>query len=393
MHHAVELFVSSAPGDQVIREELCARLAAFVDAGIVRESVPAAPPTDTRALLHTADVILVLVSPEALTSGSLVEAILREGLTMERNKRAVVIPLRARAGAPEEAGLLADRTLYPRDGRALDEAEHRDEIFREAIAGVLTGVTLCHVMVGDYLLDDEREAAAAAAFQRGMTLAERLAGDAPDDQDHRSLLAITRDRYADALLAAGDGPGALAAYKEALVVRDRLARDAPDDVTRRGALARCHESIGEVLRAMGEKPEALAAYRACLALREDLAESTYDDEARRDLYATYGRIGHVLRAMGDSRGALEAFRTGLKLAARLAAEQPDMAAIQGDHALFCFRAATVLAEGTSAERLEARSFLRRALAIYRVLEERELLTEAQAIWPPAVEALLTTLGT
>ncbi|WP_281328835.1 hypothetical protein [Polyangium sp. 6x1] len=393
MHHAVELFVSSAPGDQVIREELCARLAAFVDAGIVREAVPAAPLLDTRSRIRTADVIVVLVSPEALTPGSIVEATLSEGLTMERDKRAVVIPLRARAGAPEQAGLLSDRTIYPRDGRALDDAEHQAESFGEAIAGVLTGVTLCHVMVGDYLLEDEREAAAAASFQRGMTLAERLAESAPNDQDHRSLVALTRDRYADALLAAGDGPGALAAYREALVVRDRLALDAPDDVGRRRALARCHESIGEVLRAMGEKPEALAAYRACLVLREDLAELTYDDDARRDLYATYGRIGHVLRAMADPRGALEAFRTGLALAARLAAEQPDVPAIQGDHALFCFRAATVLAEGTSAERLEARSLLRRALAIYRVLEERGLLTEAQAIWPPAVEALLVTLGT
>ncbi|HVK63810.1 MAG TPA: hypothetical protein VM694_05035 [Polyangium sp.] len=393
MHHAVELFVSSAPGDQAIREELCARLAAFVEAGIVRESAQAAAPQDTPSRLRTADVIVVLASPEALAPGSIVETMLREGLAMERDKRAVVIPLRARAGAPEQAGLLSDRTLYPRDGRALDEAEHHEETFREAIAGVLTGVTLCHVMVGDYLLEDEREAAAAAAFQRGMTLAERLAEGAPDDQDHRSLVALTRDRYADALLAAGDGPGALAAYKEALVVRDRLARDVPDDISRRRALARCHESIGEVLRAMGEKPEALAAYRACLVLREDLAESTYDDEARRDLYATYGRIGHVLRAMADPRGALEAFRTGLVLAARLASEQPDVPEIQGDHALFCFRAATVLAEGTSSERLEARSFLRRALAIYRVLEERGMLTEAQAIWPPAVEALLVTLGT
>ena len=393
MHHAVELFVSSAPGDQAIREELCARLAAFVDAGIMRESVPAAPPTDTRSRLRTADVIVVLVSPEALTPGSIVEATLREGLVMERDKRAVVIPLRARSGADEQAGVLSDRTIYPRDGRALDVTDDREGIFREAIAGVLTGVTLCHVMVGDYLLEDEREAAAAASFQRGMDIAERLSGDAPDDQDHRSLVALTRDRYADALLAAGDGPGALAAYKEALVVRERLSQDAPENVARRRALARCHESIGEVLRAMGEKPDALAAYRACLVLREELAETTFDDDARRDLYATYGRIGHVLRAMGDPRGALGAFRTGLGLAAALAAEQPDIAAVQGDHALFCFRAATVLSEGTSAERLEARSLLRRALAIYRVLEERGLLTEAQAIWPPAVEALLVTLGT
>jgi tetratricopeptide (TPR) repeat protein len=393
MHHAVELFVSSAPGDQTIREELCARLAAFVDAGIVRHSVPAASPPDTRSRLRTADVIVVLVSPEALEPGSIVETALREGLAMERDKRAVVIPVRARAGAAEQAGLLADRTIYPRDGRALDEGDDHDGMLRDVVAGVLTGVTLCHVMVGDYLLEDEREAAAAAAFQRGITLAERLAEDAPDDQDHRSLVALTRDRYADALLAAGDGQGALAAYQSALVVRERLAEDAPESITRRRALARVHESIGEVLRAMGEKPEALAAYRACLVLRKELAESTFDDDARRDLYTTYSRIGHVLRAMGDPRGALDAFKTGLALAAALAAEQPDIPGVQGDHALFCFRAATVLAEGTSAERLEARSLLRRALGIYRVLEERGLLTEAQAIWPPAVESLLVTLGT
>ncbi len=398
MHHAVEVFVSAAPGDEAIREELRAKLSPFVEAGILRGAALFASPAEQPIRVRSADVIVVLVSPEALAPGGSVETALREGLAMERDKKAVVIPVRARRGAAEESGLLADRTLYPRDGRALDAAvprvEDSEQVFREAVTGVLTGVALCHVMVGDFLLEDEREAAAAAAFQRGLTLAERLAAEAPDDEDHRSLVAVTRDRYADALLAAGDGPGALAAYESALVVREELSQAAPDNLMRRRAVARCHESIGEVLRAMGDKPPALAAYRACLVLREEIAAAASSDaEVRRELGAAHGRIGHVLRAMGDPAGAIASFRTGLAIAASLADDCSDVGTYQGDHAIFCFRIATVLSEGTTAERQEARSHLRRALSIYRVLEERKLLTESQAIWPPAVEALLTSLGT
>lgn len=390
MNHAVELFVSSAPGDQALRQELRARLSPLVEGGLVREATASPEEANAASPLASADLVVVLLSPEALAEGSKILATLDEALGMERERRAVVIPLRARACDVSETPLAA-RVIYPRDDRALDHPDHQALAFRDAIAGIQTGAALCHVTIGDHLLEGEREAAAAAAFRRAHAIAERLTLDDPDDHDHLVLLALVRDRLGDALLAAGDGPSALAAFEAAKRVRERLVRTTPHQAALRRALARCHESIGEVLRAMGDKPEALTAYRASLELRQTLAEEQAHPEATRELYATHGRIGHVLRAMGDLSAALHAFRTGMALAEALATEHDEAAPHRADIALFCFRVASVLSEGESAERKEARALLERALVLYRDLEERALLTPAQSIWPPAVEALLDTI--
>jgi tetratricopeptide (TPR) repeat protein len=388
MHHAVELFVSAAPGDRALRQELCARLAPLVEGGLVREATASAGEASLPSL-QSADIVVVLLSPEALAERSPLLSALDEALGMERERRAVVIPLRARPCDVSDTPLAA-RVIYPRDERALDDPDHQGLAFREAITGILTGVALCHVTIGDHLLEREREAAAAAAFRRAHAIAERLTSEAPDDRDHLVLLALVRDRLGDALLAAGDGPSALAAFEAARRVRERLVRTTPAEAAMRRALARCHESIGEVLRAMGQKPEALAAYLKCLELREALAEELTHPEAKRELYATHGRIGHVHRAMGNTAAALEAFRTGLSLAEALAAED-EAAQHRADTALFYFRVATVLSDGETAERKEARTLLERALVLYRDLEASAELTTAQSIWPPAVEALLDTI--
>jgi len=395
MQHAVELFIASAEGDQAIREELCIQLSPLVEAGILRALSPDPPETEISSSLNAADIVVLLTSPEALTPGSAVEVALREGLAMERARKAVVIPLRARP-FDAEGSILSERTIYPRDGRSLEldplGQDHREARFRDAIVGVITGVTLCHVMVGDIFLEQERDALAAAAFRRAIALAERLADEEPDDEDHLTLVAVARDRLGDALLSIGDGPSALAAFESARHVRDRLVRVAPNHHGRRRALARCHESIGEVLRAMGDKSEALTAYGACLELRAALALELGDAESQRDLYTTHSRIGHVHRAMGDLEAAIAAFRTGLALAEALVAESGSThGTFEADVALFCFRAATVLTDGTDDDRREARELLHRARAIYTALDESARMPEGQTIWPPAVEALLDTL--
>ena len=390
MQHAIELFISSMPAEEPLHRELCLRLAPLVEGGLVRETTPFTEETQEPRSIGTADVVVVLLGPSAMAEGSVVQTTLDEALQLEQQRRTVVVPLRARACDVAQT-TLANRNVYPRDGRSLDDPEHQEAVFRDALAGVLTGIALCHVTVGDYLLEREREVLAAAAFRRALAIADRLVAEDPEDHDHLVLLAVTRDRLGDALLAAGDGPTALVAFENAKRIREQLVRMEPDHHDKRRALARCHESIGEVLRAMGEKPEALAAYRACLAIREVLADEAPHEQSKRELYATFGRIGHVLRAMGDLEAALDAFRTGMRLVEELATERDEAAAHRAEHALFCFRVATVLGDGTPLDRAEARLLLKKSLELYRDLEERSLLTPAQAIWPPAVEALLDTI--
>ncbi|MBK9261991.1 MAG: hypothetical protein IPM54_19570 [Polyangiaceae bacterium] len=401
MSQAAEIFVCSEPSDRALRDDLCARIAPLVEAGLVRE-FPSEPadglPT---ARVTSADVVVALVSPEALAPGSTVNTVITEALAMERQQRTVLIPVRARA-CSLDAGPLEDRVVYPRDASALDSESQREYAFRDAIAGVLTGITLCHVTVGDLLLQNERETAAASAFRHALSIAERLSSDFPDDVDHLTLLSLVRDRLGEALLAMGDGPGALAAFQSAKAAHERLVTAAVDRASRRRLLARCVESIGDVLRAMGDKPLALKTFQDCLSLRKELANETGDVTSRREVASTYVRIGHVLRALGDSTGALAAFRDGMALADALAREagaasssalvtQAEVAVFQAERALFCFRTASVLAEGGQDERDEARGLLLQAIGMYHDLETRGVLPESHKIWPPAAEAMLNTL--
>jgi len=402
MSHAAELFVWSEPSDSALRDELCSHLGPLVEAGLVRpfpsDSIDALPGTRTAS----ADVIVVLVSNEALVEGSSVNAVIVEALELERQRKTVLIPIRARSCALE-GSLLAERVIYPRDSTALDSNSLRDYAFREAVAGVLTGITLCHVTVGDLLLESERETAAGRSFRHAKSIAEKLTAEFPDDLDHLALLALVRDRVGEALLAMGDGPGALAAFQSAKEVHEGLVDRVVDRLSRRRLLARCLESIGDVLRAMGDKPVALETFQACLALRKELAAETNDVGLKREVAATHVRLGHVQRALGDNAGALAAFREGMVLADALANEhaagstalvtEATAASFQAESALFCFRTASVLADGGAKDRKEARELLLRALAVYNDLERRNVLPEAHKIWPPAVEAMLDSLDT
>jgi tetratricopeptide (TPR) repeat protein len=400
MSYAAELFVCSEPSDGALRDELSARLGPLVEAGLVRAFPLDTKGTSSSTRLATADVVVALLSPDALLDSSSVKTIMAEALELERNRRTVLIPVRARP-CSLDTGPLAERIVYPRDASALDSDTLREYAFGDAIAGILTGITLCHVTVGDLLLESERETAAVTAFRHARSIAEKLSAEFPEDIDHLALLALVRDRVGEGLLAMGDGPGALAAFQSAKELHERLLPIVVDGIERRQLLARCYESIGDVLRAMGDKPFALQAFQTCLSLRNDLAKELGNISARRNVASTHVRIGHVLRAMGDMTGALAAFREGMTIADAIAYEstsgstalvtQEEAAVFQAERALFCFRAASVLADGGTNEQQEARLLLLRALAVYQDLEQRNVLPEAHKIWPPAIEAMLDSL--
>ncbi|HRI67843.1 MAG TPA: tetratricopeptide repeat protein [Polyangium sp.] len=402
MSHAAELFMCSDPADRALRDELCALLGPLVDAGLVREFPSESPNEHPGARLASADVVVALLSPDALCDGSSVKTMIADALELEKQRRTVFIPIRARI-CSLDTGPLADRVVYPRDTTALDSKELRDYAFRDALSGILTGITLCHVTVGDLLLESERETAASKSFLHARSIAEKLADEFPDDLDHLALLALVRDRVGEALLAMGDGPGALAAFQLARETHERLADRAVDRPARRRLLARCIESIGDVLRAMGEKPLALKTFQECLSLRNELVREIGDVCSRREVAATHVRLGHVLRAMGDAPRALAAFRQGMVVADLLAQEnassstalvsQAEAAVFQAERALFCFRTASVLADGEKAEKEEARVLLLQALGVYHELEQQNVLPEAHKIWPPAIEAMLDSLDT
>ena len=237
MTHAVELFVCSEPSDRALHDELCVRLGPLVEAGLVRDFP--SDPVDSlpRARVASADVVVALISPAALADGSTVNAVITEAVAMERQQRTVLIPARARPCSLDSEPL-CERIVYPRDESALDSDVAREYAFRDVVAGVLTGITLCHVTVGDMLLQTEREAAGADAFRHALKIAERLSAEFPDDVDHLTLVSLVRDRLGDALLMMGDGPSALAAFRSAKEAHERLVATAVHRKNRRRLLAR-----------------------------------------------------------------------------------------------------------------------------------------------------------
>lgn len=389
MGHAVELYISSAPSGLALRDELVRRLGPLVDEGLVRALTgPAREAESERGGMDSADLVVLLLCPDAHQPGSEAEAEIARALEMEREGRAVIVPV---LGRPCDPDPLAHRMRWPRSGVPLALAPDPDAAFADVVAGVIRGISRCHMTVGDLYLSQQRDGAAIGAFHRALALAERLVRESPDDEERLEHLAVARDRLGDALLAAGDGPSALAAYAEARSSYEDLCTRAPGHLAWRRSFARCYESMGEVLRAMGDKPPAVSALSACLVMRASLAEEAPSPEATRDVYQTQAKIGHVLRAMGNLPAALEIFRAGLTLAEALAEAYPGEITFTADLALFCFRAATVLVEGEADDRAEARVMLLRARALYGDLEARGLLPEGQEIWPPAVESMMDTL--
>jgi tetratricopeptide (TPR) repeat protein len=157
-------------------------------------------------------------------------------------------------------------------------------------------------------------------------------------------------------------------------------------------LSGSYDNIGDVLRALGEKSAALTAFQKSLSIRMQLATGDGNHPSRQhEVYLSHSKIGNVLRALGDTPAAIAAFRTAIDMARHLSEKDGGNPQWRVDDALFCFKAATILAEGTASERFEARTLLEHARSTLSDLSSAALLPHRQAIWLPAVEDFLSTL--
>jgi tetratricopeptide (TPR) repeat protein len=164
-------------------------------------------------------------------------------------------------------------------------------------------------------------ARAAAAAEMALRISEV--------DDRPKSLAL--DELGDVRWAQGDLNGALGAYEQGLAIAERLAgQDAANTEWQRD-LSVSHDRIGDVRQAQGDLNGALGAHEQGLAIAERLAgQDAANTEWQRDLSVSHERIGDVRQAQGDLKGALGAYEQGLAIRERLAAQDATNATWRDD---------------------------------------------------------------
>jgi serine/threonine protein kinase/Tfp pilus assembly protein PilF len=205
-------------------------------------------------------------------------------------------------------------------GRALDllrplaEQAPTARAYRYELAG-------CRNNLGSLLARTGRPREAEKPLRQSLALYQTLADET--SPRFRYELASSYGNLGLVLEATGKPGEAEQAYEHALALREQLVAEAPDEPDHRRVLALTHYTRGEQFAATGRSRKAEKAYRRALALQEDLAKifpasPTY----RGELAATLSGLGTVLAGTGPSPGAEEAFRRASELQRRLAADFP-----------------------------------------------------------------------
>ena len=134
------------------------------------------------------------------------------------------------------------------------------------------------------------------AFSLAQAIPEKNNKDYESLGAYRAARAIRPDNIAvltnlgDALLEAGDRPGAIAAFKEAIRLDSKYAQ--------------AHYNLGIALRRSGDIPGAITAYKEALRLNPKDAQ-------------THCNLGIVLRDSGDLPGAIAAYKEAIRFDPKL----------------------------------------------------------------------------
>jgi tetratricopeptide (TPR) repeat protein len=215
--------------------------------------------------------------------------------------------------ASYQKGLAIAETLAGED----DDPEHR-----RLVARISARLVRAHEGLG------ESDAALEAARRAVSIMEQHLERD--DDPSARSwdlrALASYRSTLADILAARGKIDEAFVEYRDAQALLEPLAEALPDDARLKLELATNHEKVGGTLLARGEHDEARAELEGARRLREQaLAQRPEHESWRFDLAVSLVSLGDLNRAQGDHASALEHYRSALAIGEQLMTERPERA--------------------------------------------------------------------
>ena len=123
-----------------------------------------------------------------------------------------------------------------------------------------------HLGLGDVEVARGSLTTAMAEYERGRTIAERLAEADPGNAGWQRDLSVSHDKIGDVQRAQGDLAAALTSYQASLAICERLAKADPGNAGWQRDLSVSHNKIGDVQQAQGDLAAALTSYQASLAI-------------------------------------------------------------------------------------------------------------------------------
>jgi len=135
-HAPLKVFISYEDSDTNFEHELRRHLSLMEKAGKI--SLIGLPGDAMTAMIQQADIILPLISVDALASDNFWEMQLAAAMARHKNGSALVVPVILRACAWEETSLSALR-VTPKDGLPVNNWRNRDDAYKD-IASTLSGI-------------------------------------------------------------------------------------------------------------------------------------------------------------------------------------------------------------------------------------------------------------
>jgi predicted NACHT family NTPase len=157
----IEIFISYAREDELLMKELEKHLSNLKNQGIIRawhnQRIPAGAERAEQIDHHleSAQIILLLISPDFLDSRECYEVELRRAMERHKAKEAIVIPVLLRPvdwqGAP-----FSKLHALPQDSKPINTWENRDEAFWNVVTGIRYAIAFPHSDI-DAIVEEVRQ--------------------------------------------------------------------------------------------------------------------------------------------------------------------------------------------------------------------------------------------
>ena len=189
-------------------------------------------------------------------------------------------------------------------------------------------IVASHTRVGDLLAATGDTSGAIEQRRLAITLMERLAAAAPDDQANIRQLGVAYFKLGNSLgnpnyPNAGDTAGALQQLERSYDLFRRATAAYPANAVFRRNVAIAGSAVSDVLLAMKRRDEALARQREVLEAVQALATADATNAtARNDVAISLSKIGEILVESGRSAEAVREFQRALEIHQGLAAADP-----------------------------------------------------------------------
>lgn len=221
------------------------------------------------------------------------------------------------------SGWIELNRLYKTAGR-LTEARHAAE---QALAHARTDRerSSAETALGDAVLEAGDLPGARAHFAASLKRDEQLAEADPADARAQRDVSISLDRLGEVLFTLGDLAGARARFEASLRIRERLAQANPGSVKAQRdvsiSLAH-HENLGSVLATLNDLAGARPQFETSLKIFEQLAAANPSSgQAQRDLSLSLKKLGYLLATVNDPAGARARYEASLKIGKHVAATE------------------------------------------------------------------------